>query len=518
MKSKDFAALFPEIDKPQSLFASLKKHCASKGFPEEDFFSKLHDFSPKRKNYTGYKDAPEKYLREVISNAIIDYSKKLGKERENIEKYKARLKTEVEQPQEFDDRSIENKIRAFLAEMRRRNYSDKEILIVELMGEAITKAKGNKNKDFREALYLEAERLNITQSNVRKILERLRISSKDNGDLKGFFHFISKADTDFANLLEVLLENDPVNNAELAAYRFSSEEMDKMLWLKRLFEGNQYTFNPDRFPEVYYDDYDKVKEVFPWIETGHEGTPDYLGVYIYQLNDNACRNKPCQISKEGVIVLFRDRIERYRGTDIDSTRFVVLMHEFGHWLTHWAYRNGFNWKIAYYLGKKNTHEALAQLIAYWACNNTIHLNTLIQLTPKKRIEADDLPVDDSLLFSEDLMYNIKNPYGKYRLLIDKTEESILKKIVQLREAWMLKDEIMIEFLLSEEDDTEPWLNSLNAANKNALCENEISFENCALGVSSRLLNLFEVKIPLGSKFGRGIFSNSSNWYEYECNK
>jgi hypothetical protein len=51
---------------------------------------------------------------------------------------------------------------------------------------------------------------------------------------------------------------------------------------KKLFEDNGFSFAPNRFPEVYYDDYDKVKELYPEIKSDQDGTPDYLGVYIYQ--------------------------------------------------------------------------------------------------------------------------------------------------------------------------------------------------------------------------------------------
>ena len=42
----------------------------------------------------------------------------------------------------------------------------------------------------------------------------------------------------------------------LTAYRFSAQEIDKMLWLKDLFENNGFTV--DRFPEVYYDTFEKA--------------------------------------------------------------------------------------------------------------------------------------------------------------------------------------------------------------------------------------------------------------------
>jgi hypothetical protein len=516
MKSKDFAALFPEIDKPQSLFTSLKKHCASKGFPEEELFDKLCKVAAKRTNSTSYLEQPEKYLRQVISNAIKSYYKKLVKERENIEEYKTRFKTEVEQPQEFDVRRIENIIRDFQAEMSRRNYSPIEILLVELMGKVITNLQGRKYRDFIEALYIEAERQNISRSNVRKIQERLRRRSADNNDLKGFFHSLSKADIDFANLLDILLENEPVANMELAAYRFSSEEMDKMLWLKRLFEGNQYSFNPDRFPEVYYDDFDKVKENFPEIEHYRQYdeclNPDLLGVYIYPKNNSL----PCAQSREGIIILFKDRIERYswlydqvekekhsvdcrevingempsdaqvNEDTVRSVRFVVLMHELGHWLSHWAVRDGRRWDYGFQLPNRRTKEALAQLTAYWAAeSDPRHLQTLFDLSPK--IESVNI--------------NGNAIYGGYVDLMNLPKATVLQRLSELRKYWILQDDMMLNFLKSkmqiaffrsDANDFEEWVKAQKAEKPDAvfvegnLKEAILTSEACANTFASTL--------------------------------
>jgi len=225
----------------------------------------------------------------------------------------------------------------------------------------------------------------------------------------------------------------PNSEINLKAYRFSAEEISKMQWLKKLFEDNGYYFNSNRFPEVYYDEFDKSAEIFPsLLEPQHDGTPDYLGVYIDYFEAES-ENRACLKTKEGIIILFKDRIERILKSTADSIRFVVLMHELGHWLTHWAYKDGYNWRIGYHLPNKNTREALAQLIAFWASeDNPVHLDTLAYLTPKRANELDDTAI-----------------YGGYLKLINAPKVHILKKIHQLRELWVLSDDTMFDFLQTE---------------------------------------------------------------------
>ena len=76
----------------------------------------------------------------------------------------------------------------------------------------------------------------------------------------------------------------------LIAYRFSSNELSKMGWLKGLFADNSFLI--ERFPEVYYDTFDNARKVYPNLERNQkEDTPDYLGVYIYSFGDKICKEQ-----------------------------------------------------------------------------------------------------------------------------------------------------------------------------------------------------------------------------------
>jgi hypothetical protein len=133
---------------------------------------------------------------------------------------------------------------------------------------------------------------------------------------------------------------------KLNAYRFSAKELVKMGWLKDLFQDNGFVI--DRFPEVYYDTFKNASKVYTNLEQHiNEDTPDYLGVYIFAYGDETCEEQ-CRSTKEGVIVLFSDRIQDFclrkqsklseSLIDIENAlREVVLYHELGHWLSHWCH-------------------------------------------------------------------------------------------------------------------------------------------------------------------------------------
>ncbi|MBM3163824.1 MAG: hypothetical protein FJZ80_00050 [Bacteroidetes bacterium] len=211
----------------------------------------------------------------------------------------------------------------------------------------------------------------------------------------------------------------------LTAYRFSAQEINKMLWLKDLFTENGYTV--DRFPEVYYDTFENACEVWPFLKGNkyEEGTPDYLGVYIPNYSKIKCEeNCDLKIVNEGVIVLFKDRILVYAemiegkqalGLSVieNSLKEVVLYHELGHWFSHWPLDDsGANWKCGYDAKDKITHESYAQIIAYW-CSDGNPLNELI-------LEDYLTPI------------NTASPYYMYLALIPHSKSDILNKLKLIR--------------------------------------------------------------------------------------
>jgi|GEM_PF-1992546 len=236
------------------------------------------------------------------------------------------------------------------------------------------------------------------------------------------------------------------------SYRFSVEELEKMIWLKKeIFEKNGYSFVPNRFPEVYYCDVKEINARLPELPRDDQMTIDYLGLYFdfFPSSTGMSRNDYLGgSSHEGKIVLFKDRIEalceRNKSLSVDNVRFVVLMHELGHWMSHMAISSGIYWAHGYHLQQPPsfTHEALAQLIAYWCCKgNPAHEEVLIALSPK-----NDQGKIDSF-----------KPYGAYASLKKFSRKNLLQKLDQLRKFWMVSDLQMLAFLQSASVDMAQWI-------------------------------------------------------------
>lgn len=241
----------------------------------------------------------------------------------------------------------------------------------------------------------------------------------------------------------------------MKAYRFNDVEMSRLTWLKQCFNSNGFDFTGLRHPEVYYADFNELDMPIKSQEKiKNDILPDYFGVYQYQCKytDNESilnAESPFESSsQEGRIILFKDRIEEFcnkRNLLVDNVNFVVLMHEWGHWVTHWPKYRKFNWHKGFHRPLTMTKEGLAQLIAFWACGNDLQLHeTLKCLTPQFNGAID-----------------ATNPYGVYAKLIERSMQDIIQKIGQLRKVWFINDEKMLEFLLAEEVDLMKWVVSNN---------------------------------------------------------
>jgi hypothetical protein len=210
----------------------------------------------------------------------------------------------------------------------------------------------------------------------------------------------------------------------LKAYRFAESELKQMIQLRKLFESNHLI--TDRFPEVYYDTFEKYELIFGKQKATHEDEPDYLGVYHYK------HNRELTKTLEGVIILFKDRIEDFcirLSLGVDDVRFIVLMHEMGHWLTHWSKCNDQNWEKGYISDHKKTHESLAQLIAYWSVYRNPRLKKILNkhLTPS----------------------NKNNEYALYLLLVKLQKSVVLKKLIEIRNYYFLDSQFITEHKLDE---------------------------------------------------------------------
>ena len=192
----------------------------------------------------------------------------------------------------------------------------------------------------------------------------------------------------------------------LQAYRFSEQEMNKMIELKKIFEENGFEIN--RFPEVYIDEEYCLDELDNLYEN-----PDRFGCYKFFVNDE-------KTTQEGIIIIYSKAIKDYCSKlELNKNHFalIVLMHELGHWLSHWPKCNNQNWSDGYSADDKKSHESFAQLIAYWAADGNPELEkTLTYLTPT----------------------DPENPYYLYNNLKEFSKINILKKLRIVRIAFQTK--------------------------------------------------------------------------------
>ena len=268
----------------------------------------------------------------------------------------------------------------------------------------------------------------------------------------------------------------------LKAYRFSEIDLIQMLSLKTLFTNNGY--NIDLFPEVYFDSFDNYERLYGKTnKETHDDTPDYFAVYHFFLDET---DSP--ITKEGIIVLFEDRIQNFckrKALNEYDVCHVILNHELGHWLCHWPTFDGENWNRGYGIVNLKTHESLAQLIGWWCVNGNFTLENILSrnLTP-----AD-----------------ISDPYALYLNLKLYSKSDILIKLVEIRKNYFLSDDSLFEFLaqstysnlfekiLSEFNDDKDIPKRFNYLFENEKMKSEPVWLNFIIDLKDRLILKFNLR-------------------------
>jgi hypothetical protein len=500
MNPKDFQSLFPETENlnPTKIFNDLKALQRIKKLTDEEFTTVLNDFSISKLKYKGYLEKPGEYLWKLLSNyATRKWSKKsLETSFEKLDSFEA----EINEEPSFDYKSTQQVLKEFFKAVQRLNLREKQLRLCKIMVD-LSEEMHDSYFDFMQDVNNAAIASGMSYDDVRQTLSRFRKSMRGQDDIKGMLYSIPKGADISDDVIELLLSFVPAAQPSLSSYRFSEEELEKMLWLKGLFSDNGFTFNPNRFPKVYYTDFEKFRdylknrltndlisrdlknlyeEIFDETKWNNlfEGfdsynfnepvlnearkkelydnlTPHFLGIYFFEDNKNDHKCSSGNRTNEGVIILFSDRIEKLaavissiEGKDvnaiIDAIRFNVLIHEFGHWLTHWAYNYNAktsaenNWECGYYISPINkkpdiyTHESYAQIINYWAvANKSLEKRILLEyLTPK----------------------NSSSEYRKYLSIIDKSKEEVLNKLKSIRNLTEYTDLEKYNFLCSKHSD------------------------------------------------------------------
>jgi hypothetical protein len=209
--------------------------CRSIKYPEDDFISRLHNFSLVRNNYPGYIENPGGYTWKALRNSINKYFRGEKNDFSDIEN----LSDTVEMD-DFDKKSLKEKLDDFIRGIHKLNLPPNQRRLIEEMV-VICENDHKTHRDFIKEVREAQANHGVTNANFRKLLERLKNNLRGNDGLKDMLSFIPTDDENINELIEFLLSFIPMVTNKLDAYRFSSEEMKKMLWLKDLFEKNKFT-------------------------------------------------------------------------------------------------------------------------------------------------------------------------------------------------------------------------------------------------------------------------------------
>lgn len=424
-------------------------------------FDSLHkSIDTFQKKYPKDQNKPQ-LLAEVVKNDVLKKLKKNPKSK--LSQYRKELEKDFEKNWEsefgsFNQLSSLQKVNEFCRLVKKQGiFSKKQEEFFDAMSQAALTVQQNPTNSKWKKLFWEEVKQILHNSGIEigdnyfsQLKNRVITQLKQEVPVQGreALQLVVKEKEVTEKLVRLF---NPFPEYLSTAYRFSVEELEKMIWLRKEIFGNyEYSFNPNRFPEVYYCDVKEIHTRLPEHPRDDQMTIDYLGLYFdfFQSFVGISRNDYLGgRSQEGKIVLFKDRIEAYckrtRFTE-DDVRFVVLMHELGHWMSHWAISSEIHWEHGYHVQQSPsfTHEALAQLIAYWCCKgNPTHEEILLALSPKNGAGNIDA----------------SKPYGAYESLKNFEEEVILQKLDQLRKFWMITDLQMLAFLQSDLVNMAQWI-------------------------------------------------------------
>ena len=230
-------------------------------------------------------------------------------------------------------------------------------------------------------------------------------------------------------------------------YTLSLGEVEKLYKLAEDFQ--KHGFDVKLFPEVYYDTFENACKVFPDLEQNSNRFsnsihPNFFGVYLYETFFIPTNEINFDATKEGIIILFRDRIEDNVGFgDNKNLRLIVLLYQISQWLIHFPKaKTNYFWKYGFEYSIPKTKEALSSILITWG----------IETNEEKAALNYLLPGYNSNFTQRNLVDNLTTD-------LTLAQEVLLEKIVILREAFYLKDKLMFDFLFYKNLDLKTYLNN-----------------------------------------------------------
>ena len=185
MTTKDFTQLFPEILNPAVSLSNLKALCRSSRFDLDDMTFCLHDFALVKNDYPRYLANPGGYLWKIVKNSINKGYRGIKVNYASVEEIKS-----IDEIPDFDLKDFKGKLVDFSRDVNNLNFPKTHNQVIQL----IILLCPNEHEsffEFKEELYLEAEKIGISRDNVRQILSRIRNFLKGNNGLRDTMSFIT---------------------------------------------------------------------------------------------------------------------------------------------------------------------------------------------------------------------------------------------------------------------------------------------------------------------------------------
>ena len=185
MTTKDFTQLFPEILNPANSLSNLKALCRSSRFDLDDMTFCLHDFALVKNDYPRYLANPGGYLWKIVKNSINKGYRGIKVNYASVEEIKS-----IDEIPDFDLKDFKGKLVDFSRDVNNLNFPKTHNQVIQL----IILLCPNEHEsffEFKEELYLEAEKIGISRDNVRQILFRIRNFVKGNNGLRDTMSFIT---------------------------------------------------------------------------------------------------------------------------------------------------------------------------------------------------------------------------------------------------------------------------------------------------------------------------------------
>ena len=185
MTTKDFTQLFPEILNSAASLSNLKALCRSSRFDLDDMTFCLHDFALVKNDYPRYLANPGGYLWKIVKNSINKGYRGIKVNYASVEEIKS-----IDEIPDFDLKDFKGKLVDFSRDVNNLNFPKTHNQVIQL----IILLCPNEHEsffEFKEELYLEAEKIGISRDNVRQILSRIRNFLKGNNGLRDTMSFIT---------------------------------------------------------------------------------------------------------------------------------------------------------------------------------------------------------------------------------------------------------------------------------------------------------------------------------------